>query len=218
MQKLSVLLVSSARGLIDPRGTLRLQETVSALIQLGWDVDVLVPRVDPNVSFDPKARLFTVPRVLFTSHLPPRPSFRRSLVSFLMFLHGAYLVCHHDYTLLHGVDDGAAMARAMATGFARWSAERRLPYIAEYIAPFSRRGAYPGFRFLSARVRERRAIGHAAAIILANGTDRTAFDRPLPLARVSVIPDPNGETAHAAFSFSDFSAAIAQIYAYAARR
>lgn len=218
MQKQSVLLVSSTRGFSDPRGTLRLQETVSALVQLGWDVDVLVPRVDPNVSIDPKARLFTVPRLPFTSRLPERPSIRRSFVAFLMFLHGAYLVCHRDYTLLHGVDDGSGVARSMATGFTRWGADHRLPYLAEYVSPFTRRGVYPGFRFFRARTKERRTIRSAAAVILANAADRTAFDRPLPLARVSVIPDPNGETAHAAFSFSDFSAAIAQVYAYAARR
>ena len=115
-----VLIVASTRAYADTREILRIQDTAAALLAEGRAVDLLTPRLSPlfRSALSPAVRVFTVPQLVPFMDTPPnRPSFRRFLVSVLMFLRGVALVSRRSYGILHGVNDGASVARAIC-GFA----------------------------------------------------------------------------------------------------
>ena len=212
----SVLIVASTRAYADSQEILRIQDTAAALLEAGSAVDLLVPRASPLLTsvLNPAVRVFTVPRIVpFMDNPPRRPSIRRFLVGALMFFRGVALISRRSYTALHGVNDGALVARAIS-GFATVG---RLPFVAEIHRPFSRPGFLRGPRTAFARFCERRALRHAAAIVLPDEQTLALFDRRIPRARVSIIPDPHVELVPTAFTFAEFSAALQHVYEYMRR-
>lgn len=207
----AVLIVASTRVHADSQEILRIQDTVSALLEQGWSVDLLVPRTSPLLTsvLNPIVRVFTVPHVPFCANPPRRPSLRRFITGMLQFFHGVALASRRSYTVLHGVNDGALIVRAID----RMTVSRH-PYIAEIHKPFSRPGFFKGPRAVFARALERAALRHAAAIILPDDATLAKFEGRLPKARVSLIPDPHAEISPDAFTLGEFSEAIAHIYAY----
>ena len=212
----SVLIVASTRAYADSQEILRIQDTAAALLETGNSVDLLVPRVSPLLSsvLNPAVRVFTVPRLVpFMNNPPRRPSIRRFLVGALMFFRGVALLSRRSYTALHGVNDGALVARAVC-GFASVG---RIPFIAEIHRPFTRPGFLKGPRRAFARLCERRALRRAAAIVLPDEQTLALFGRNIPLARVTLIPDPHVELVPTAFTFAEFAAALRHVYEYALR-
>lgn len=210
----SALVISSTRAHADPRETLRIQDIVSFLLSRGWSVDLLTPRSTYllEATLPKAAQTFTVPRVPFTKGPPRRPSLRRSVVGTLMFLRGIALAARRDYTILHGVNDGAIIARAVSLG-----SVRRLPYVAELHNPFNARGLYRGAVAFMARRMERAALRNAGAIVFPEEDILATFDGPIPKSRVSFIPDPHAELDLDAFTGAEFAAALEHIYAYVLR-
>ena len=202
----SVLIVASTRAYADSQEILRIQDTAAALLERGNAVDVLVPRTSPLMT--------TVPRLVPFMRNPPRgPSLRRFLVGALMLFRGIALLSRRSYTALHGVNDGALVARAIS-GLASVG---RVPFIAEIHRPFTRPGMAKGPRVAFARLCERRALRRAAAIVLPDEKTFALFGRNIPRARVSLIPDPHVELVPTAFTFAEFSSALQHVYAYALR-
>ena len=212
----SVLIVASTRAYADSQEILRIQVTAAALLERGNAVDVLVPRTSTLLTsvLSPAVRVFTVPRLVPFMRNPPRgPSVRRFLVGALMLFRGIALLSRRSYTALHGVNDGALVARAIS-GFASVG---RVPFIAEIHRPFTRPGMAKGPRSAFARLCERRALRRAAAIVLPDEQTLALFGRNIPRARVSIIPDPHVELVPTAFTFAEFAAALQHVYAYALR-
>ena len=210
----SVLIVASTRAYADSQEILRIQDTAAALLECGNAVDVLVPRTSTLLTsvLSPAVRVFTVPRLVPFMHNPPRrPSIRRFLVGALMLFRGIALLSRRSYTALHGVNDGALVARAIS-GLASVG---RVPFIAEIHRPFTRPGMAKGPRVAFARLCERRALRRAAAIVLPDEKTFALFGRNIPRARVSLIPDPHVELVPTAFTFAEFSAALRHVYTYA---
>ena len=161
---------------------LRTQDTVAALRRTGWAVDVLAPRVTPmlTAALGSDAGLYTVPR------LPGR--------RIAMFVKGFALVSRRDYCVLHGFDEGAGMARAIAR-----AVFRRVAYIAEIHHPETVGDA---------------TLEGASAVILSDESALAGFRKPPPMARVSILPDPHAELADNAFTAAEYSEAIGGIYGY----
>ena len=212
----SVLIVASTRAYADSQEILRIQDTAAALLEAGGAVDVLVPRISPLLTsvLNPAVRVFTVPRLVPFMHNPPRrPSIRRFLVGALMLFRGVALLSRRSYTMIHGINDGALVARAISD----FATVGRIPFIAEVHRPFSRPGLPKGLRAAFARFCERRALRRAAAIVLPDEQTLALFGRNIPRARVSIIPDPHVELVPTAFTFAEFAAALQHVYAYALR-
>ena len=212
----SVLIVASTRAYADSQEILRIQDTAAALLELGNAVDVLIPRTSPLLTsvLNPAVRIFTVPCLVpFMSNPPRRPSIRRFCVGALMLFRGVALLARRSYTAVHGVTDGALVARAIC-GCATMG---RVPFIAEIHRPFARPGFLKGPRAAFARMCERRALRRAAAIVMPDEQTLALFGRQIPRARVSIIPDPHVELVPTAFTFSEFSAALQHVYTYALR-
>ena len=210
----SVLIVASTRAYADSQEILRIQDTAAALLECGNVVDVLVPRTSPLLTsvLTPAVRVFTVPRLVPFMRKPPRrPSIRRFLVGALMFFRGVALLSRRSYTMIHGVNDGTLVARAISA----FASVGRIPFIAEVHRPFSRPGLPKGLRAAFARFCERRALNRAAAIILPDEQTFTLFDGHVSRARVSFIPDPHVELVPTAFTFAEFAAALQHVYTYA---
>ena len=210
----SVLIVASTRAYADSQEILRIQDTAAALLELGNAVDVLIPRTSPLLTsvLNPAVRIFTVPCLVpFMSNPPRRPSIRRFCVGALMLFRGVALLARRSYTAVHGVNDGALVARAIC-GCATMG---RVPFIAEIHRPFARPGFLKGPRAAFARLSERRALRRAAAIILPDAQTLALFGRHIPRARVTLIPDPHVELVPTAFTFAEFSAALRHVYEYA---
>jgi len=210
----SVLIVASTRVHADAQEILRVQDTACVLLDQGFSVDVLVPRLSPLLSaaLPAAVRVFTIPPIPFCDAPPPRPSLRRLLTGVVMFFRGVALAAKRDYTVLHGVNDGALVVRAIDR-----ATVRRLPYIAEIHMPFSSPGFFKGPRAAFARHFERTALRHAGAIILPDEDTLARFGGKLPKARVSLIPDPHAEIAPDALTFAEFATAIEHVYLYVLR-
>lgn len=207
----AVLIVASTRIHVDPQEILRIQDTAAVLLEQGFAVDVLVPRVSPLMaaSFDRNIRVFTVPRIPFSNMPPDRPSARRVLAALLMFFRGIALAMRRDYAVLHGVNDGALVARAISR-----ATVGRLPCIAEVHCPFSRARLLKSPATALAGQFERLLLRHASAIILPDEDTLAQFRGGLPKARISLIPDPHAELSPDAFTFGEFSLALEHIYDY----
>ena len=182
----SALVITSIRHCRTAQETLRVQDTVAALRRAGWSVDVLTPAVSPILSatLDPDARVFTVPRV---------PMFRQAL----MFLRGVALAARRNYTMLHGFDEGAGIARAVDR-----MTFKRSAYVAEVHHPDMVGVA---------------TVAQASAIIVPDEGDLAGFREPPPMARVSILPDPHAELAGDAFTAAEFATALNGIYTYVLR-
>jgi len=117
----AALVITSIRYCMTAQETLRVQDTVAALLRLGWSVDVLTPRANPILAatLDASVRVFTVPRV---------PLFRHAL----LFLKGFALVTKRNYSVLHGFDEGVGLARAIDR-----MTFKRAAYVAEVHHPDS---------------------------------------------------------------------------------
>lgn len=211
----NALLIASTRAHADPRAILRLQDTASFLLSRGWSVDLLVPRSSRLMAAAmPRAvRVLTVPRIPFMNDPPRRASLRRFATGVLMFLRGVALAARRGYTFLHGVDDGAIVARAIDRGTVR-----RIPYVVELLDPYCSQGTRAkGIRSAVARSLERSALRHAGAIVLPGEDVLGAFDGPIPKSRVSFIPDPHAELFPDTFTRAEFDAALDKLYAYLLR-
>ena len=210
----AALLVASTRSHADARETLRIQDVAGVLVDAGWKVDLLVPRPSAllTATLSADVRVVPVPRLPLSSMPPRRPSVRRFLVGAMMFLRGTALVSRNGYSIVHGFNDGALVARAIDR-----ATLSRFPYIADFTDPFGVRGLYRGFRAAVARHFEHAAMRHAAAVIIADAETPPMLVRKVPPARVSVIPDPHAEIAPEAFTRAEFAEALARIYAYATR-
>lgn len=210
----AVLIIASTRVHVDVQEILRIQDTAAALIEQGWTVDLLVPRTSALLSaaLAPSVRIFTVPEFPLCGNPPPRASLRRFTTGSLMFLRGAALASRRDYAAMHGMNDGAIVARAMAG-----ASLRRIPYVAEFHLPFAAPGLRLGLHTAIARAMERNAFRRAAAVVLPDEATLACFPARLPRARVSIIPDPHAEITPNAFTLGEFSAAIAHLYDYILR-
>ena len=184
--KRSALIVTSVRHCTSAQETLRVQDTVAALRRNGWAVDVLTPVASPILAatLAHDVRVFTVPGFL--------PSKRLA-----MFLRGVALASGRDYRILHGIDEGAAIVRAIdRVSF------KRIAYIAEVHHPESV---------------GRQTVCHASAVIVPDAETLSRFSSPPPLARVSVLPDPHAELVDNAFTAAEYSSALDGIYTYVLR-
>lgn len=210
----AILIVASTRVHVDTQEILRIQDTVKALLDQGNAVDVLVPRVSPLLSaaLPSAARIFIIPRLPFCDNPPVRPSLRRFTTAVFMLLRGVALVLSRNYTILHGVNDGAMVVRAINRATVGCH-----PYVAEFHSPFSSPGFFKGPRVAFARQLEHDAFRHADAVILPDEDTLARFSRKLSRARVSLIPDPHVEIAPDAFTFGEFSLALEHVYAYVLR-
>ena len=210
----SALLVASTRSHTDARETLRIQDVAAVLVGVGWKVDLLVPRPSAllTATLAPEVRVVHVPPVPFANLPPRRPSIRRFLVGALMFLRGTALVSRNGYTLVHGFNDGALVARAIDR-----ATITRFPYVADFTDLFGIQGLYRGLRAAIAMRLEHSAMRHAAAVVFADAEAPAQLTRKAPPARISVIPDPHAEIAPDAFTRAEFADALAKIYAYATR-
>ncbi len=210
----AVLIVASTRVHADVQEILRIQDTASALIEQGRAVDLLVPSTSALLSaaLDPAVRVFTVPEFPLCGNPPPRASIRRLITATLMFLRGVALASRRDYDALHGMNDGAIVARAI-TG----ASLRRLPYVAEFHLPFAAPGLRRGIRTTIARAMERNAFRRAAAVVLPDEATLACFPARLSRARVSLIPDPHAEITPSAFTFGEFNTALVHLYDYILR-
>ena len=74
----SALLVASTRSHADARETLRIQDVAAVLVEVGWKVDLLVPRPSAllTATLAPEVRVVHVPPVPFANLPPRRPSMR----------------------------------------------------------------------------------------------------------------------------------------------
>ncbi len=210
----AALLVASTRGYADARETLRLQDAAGVLLAAGWTVDVLVSRRSAllNAILPPEMRVVEVPRLPLSAALPRRPSWRRCFTAVLMMLRGSALVSRKSYAVLHGFNDGAAVARAIAR-----VTLRRLPYVADYTEPFGIRHLHRGMLAAFARRREAAAMRHAAALIFADCDVPANLEKRPPAARLSIIPDAHAEIAPDAFTHAEFGEALLKIYDYVTR-
>ena len=184
--KKSALIVTSIRNCTSAQETLRIQDTVAALRRNGWAVDVLTPVASPILAatLTHEVRVFTIPR-----YLPCR--------RLAMFLRGVALATGGNYTVLHGMDEGGCMARAIGR-----MTLSRFAYIAEVHHPESI---------------DRRTMEYASAVIVPDEDTLSRFSVKPPIARVSVLPDPHAELADNAFTTAEFTAAIDGIYTYVLR-
>lgn len=210
----AVLIVASTRVYADPQEILRIQDTVAALRDQGRAVDVLVPRKAPllTATLDPTARVFVVPSIPFSDNPPDRPSFRRFAAAVFLVFRGLALATRRDYAVIHGFNDGAMIARTIT----RLAVSRR-PYIAEILDPFFSPRFFKSPRRIVACFLEKKATAQAAAIILPDEDTLKFLRRRLPLARVSVLPDPHTEFAPESFTLGDFRYALEHIYSYVLR-
>ena len=163
-----------------------MQDTVSALRRNGWAVDVLTPSSTPLLSatLEPDVRVFTVPRIPSMRHL-------------LMFLRGVALVSRRKYRVLHGIDEGAGIVRAVDR-----MTMKRFSYIAEIHHP---------------DVVGDKTVAHASAVIVPDAATLDRFAEAPPLARVSILPDPHAELADNALTAAEFASALCGIYTYVLR-
>lgn len=210
----TVLIVASTRVHVDAPEILRIQDTVAALLKEGCAVDVLVPRLSPlfTAALPAGARVFTAPRIPFCDNLPARPSLRRLLAAFVLFLRCYSLVSRRAYDVLHGFNDGALVVRALDR-----VTVRTYPYVAEIHTPLSSPGFFKGPRSALARSLERGALRHAAAIVLPDEAALARFAGRIPRARVSIIPDPHADFAPESFTYGEFATAIRHVYDYVLR-
>ncbi|MGN0853696.1 MAG: glycosyltransferase [Kiritimatiellia bacterium] len=211
----AVLIVASTRVHVDPQEILRIQDTVAALREQARAVDILVPRKAAllTATLDPSARVFVVPPVPFSDAPPDRPSLRRFIAAASMAFRGLSLAARRDYAVIHGFNDGAIVAKAIAG----LSVSRR-PYIAEILSPFSSPRFFKSPRRAIACRLERRALAHAAAIILPDESTLARFRRQkIPVGRVSVLPDPHTGFVPDSFTLGDYRYALEHIYAYVLR-
>lgn len=210
----AVLIIASTRVHSDVQEILRIQDTAASLIEQGRAVDLLVPRTCALLlaALASTVRVFTVPEFPFCGAPPPRASLRRFIIGSLMFLRGVALVSRRDYAALHGINDGAIVAKAIAR-----VSLRRLPYVAEFHLPFAAPGLRRGIHTTIARAMERSAFRHAAAVVLPDEATLACFPPRLPKARVSLIPDPHSEITPNAFTLGEFTAALAHLYDYILR-
>ena len=210
----AVLLVASTRSHADARETLRIQDVAAVLVELGWRVDLLVPRTSAllTATLAPEVRVVPAPRIPLSDMPPRRPSIRRFLVGAMMFLRGTALVSRNAYSIVHGFNDGAMVARAIDR-----ATISRFPYVADFTDLFGIQGLYRGFRATVAKRLEHSAMRHAAAVIFADADVPVQLVRKAPAARTSVIPDPHAEIALDAFTRAEFADALLKVYAYSTR-
>lgn len=210
----SALLIASTRAYADPREILRLQDTALVLLTRGWTVDLLIPRSSRLlvVSMPRAVRVLTVPRVPFMDNPPNGPSIRRFATGILMFLRGVALASRRSYSVIHGVNDGAIIARAIDRGTVK-----RLPYVAEIHEAFSARNLHHGLRAAIAKHLERSALRHSGAIIMPSEEVLDTFDGKIPKSRISFIPDPHTELTPDTFTKAEFATALDHLYAYVLR-
>ena len=184
--KHAALIVTSITHCTTAQETLRVQDTVAALRRIGWSVDVLTLGANPILSatLDREVRVFSVP------HLP----FCRRL---LMFLRGIALASRRNYQVLHGLDEGVGIVRAVDR-----LTMKRLAYIAEIHHP---------------EVVGQSTIAHAAAVIVPDEATLADFRSPPPMARVSILSDPHAELVNDALTSAEFMDALDGIYTYVLR-
>ena len=163
-----------------------MQDTVAALQRHGWSVDVLTPRASPLLlaTLAADVRVFTVPRL---------PFLRRPI----MLLRGFALVSKFGYHVMHGIDEGADIVRALDR-----VTMRRSVYVAELHHPESV---------------GRATIANAAAVIVPDEDALGLCEEPPPKARLSILPDPHAELAGNAFTAAEFADALDGIYTYVLR-
>ena len=210
----AALLVASTRCHADARETLRLQDVASVLMDAGWTVDILLPRRSAllTATLNADVRTVDIPHIPFSLEPPRRPSFRRLLAAWLMMLRGTALVSRKSYAVVHGFNDGAAIARAIDR-----VTLRRFPYIADYTDPFGIRGLYRGIFAAIVRHLENSAMRHASALIFADSDIPGNLEKRPPAARLSIIPDAHAEIAPDAFTRAEFANALLKIYDYVTR-
>lgn len=210
----AVLIVASTRMHADAQEILRVQDTAAALLDQGRAVDVVVPRRSSllTATLSRDVRLFAVPCVPRSANPPDRPSFRRALTGLLMFLRGVSLAARNDYAVIHGFNDGAVIARAIAR-----AATSSRPYVAEMLSPFASRRFFKSPQRAIACAMERKAIARAAATIFRDEETLALFGGGIPLARVSIIPDPHTDFVPGEFTRGDFLYALEHVYSYVLR-
>ena len=209
----SFLIFGPTRGFREPALALRLQETVHAARSRGWRVDVVLPREDLSLRLPDGVGVYVPPRLLSPSRVPDAPSLRGIFAARLMFLRALPLATAARYTIFHGYDDGACVARAVDR-----ATVRRFPFVAEFRRPVSTHDGPIGLFADIARRREQSVLRHASAVILPDGAMAAAFEKPPAKSIVSVIPEPCGDTNEEFFTVAEFETAVMQSYEFAALR
>lgn len=126
-----------------------------------------------------------------------------------MFLRGVALVSSRGYSVVHGINDGAIVARWIDRGTVR-----KFVYLADITNAYSFRGLFHGIKATIARWFERSALRHASAVILPDRDTYSLLDPRPSFARVSILPSPHVEFATDAFTSGEFTDAIDKIYYY----
>jgi hypothetical protein len=114
-----------------------------------------------------------------------------------MFLRGMALASKNNYKIFHGIDEGVGIVRAIGR-----MTFKRFAYIAEAHHP---------------ELIGKSSVEQASAIIVPDEETISRFTSELPIARVSILPDPHAELADNAFTTAEFSSAIDGIYTYVLR-
>ncbi len=209
----SVLIFAPVRGFREPALALRAQETAQAALRAGWRVDAVLPREDRELALPHEVALHFPPRILTLARIPDKPSLRGIFTARLMFLRAIALSAACKYSAFHGFDDGACIARAVDR-----ATVRKFPVIAEFHRPVSTHDGPIGMFADIARRRERSVLRHACAVIVPDAAMLAEFEQPPARSRVSVIPEPQGDTNEDFFTIAEFEKAVMQTYEYAALR
>ena len=131
----------------------------------------------------PDVRTFTLPKWVPPSRIG-------------LFLVGVALASSRRYAVLHGIDEGADVAR--------WVDRATVNHFA-YVAEIRRGGV------------GKSTVRHASAVIASAEENLSLLKEPPPKGRVSVIPDPHAELVPDTFTFAEFSDALEGVYTYVRR-
>ena len=95
---------------------MRAKATVSALAELGLEVDLLALPFgeDPTI---PGVRLIRAPKIWGIRHIPIGPSWSKLLYDFSLFAAALRLVVKRRYAVLHGVEEAGVMAAFLGRVF-----------------------------------------------------------------------------------------------------
>ncbi|MCQ2388716.1 MAG: glycosyltransferase [Kiritimatiellae bacterium] len=181
----AALVITSVHAGKSAQEMLRVQDTAAALMRSGWTVDVLTPRPNPilTAALPPDVRTFTLPKWVPPSRIG-------------LFLVGVALASSRRYAVLHGIDEGADVAR--------WVDRATVNHFA-YVAEIRRGGV------------GKSTVRHASAVIASAEENLSLLKEPPPKGRVSVIPDPHAELVPDTFTFAEFSDALEGVYTYVRR-
>ena len=161
----------------------RVHATVTALVELGYKVDVLVFGLGQPVEID-GVKIHRTRNVPGISSVPIGPSWKKFVLDVVLLFTAIRLLSVHRYSSLHGIEDGGVIAAFCG----RW---KRIPYIVDMHS------------CMSAQIRDRGGVGSYllskvvsllefvcaknAAAVMTVGTARADFVASLGLATPTFV-------------------------------